>query len=69
MSPTILTQSTASLQVYKYALLLSNDTGDTEETIAAFERVPTAFDWQPWLDNWAVLGYTPLAEPQLIEII
>jgi hypothetical protein len=51
MSPTILAQSTASLQVYKYSLILSNDTGDTEQTIAAFESVPTSIDWQPWLNN------------------
>ncbi|MBW4533700.1 MAG: hypothetical protein KME09_07150 [Pleurocapsa minor HA4230-MV1] len=69
MSQTILAQSTASLQlqVYKYSLILSNDTGDTEQTIAAFESVPTSIDWQPWLDNWAILGYTLQGEPQLIK--
>jgi hypothetical protein len=66
---TNIAQSTASLQlqVYKYSLILSNDTGDTEQTIAAFESVPTSIDWQPWLNNWAVLGYTLQGQPQLIQ--
>jgi len=69
MSQTILAQSTTQVQfqVYKYSFILSNDTGDIEQSIAAFPSVPTATDWQPWLENWAVLGYTLLEQPQLIE--
>ena len=65
MTLTTIAQST--LTVYKYSLVFSNDTGDTEQTVAAFECVPNSHDWQPWLDNWAVLGYTLQGEPQLIQ--
>lgn len=67
MLSTTIAQSIAELQVYKYSLILTNDTGDTEQTIAAFESVPDSRDWQPWLNNWAVLGYTLQGAPQLIQ--
>lgn len=69
MSTSTIAQSKTQVQfqVYKYSFILSNDTGDIEQSIAAFDRVPTATDWQPWLENWAVLGYTLQSEPQLIE--
>ena len=62
---TTIAQSQSTI-VYKYSLVFSNGS-DTEKTVAAFDHVPTSIDWQPWRDNWGVLGYTLQGEPQLIQ--
>lgn len=72
MTLTTLTQShspspSPSISNFKYSLIFSDEAGDTEETIAIFGSLPTSQDWQPWLENWAVLGYTLQGEPRLIS--